>query len=196
MRSSLKYLMRRRLSRGLTSLRGRAGEEAKACLAIKTNGVPEGAMLEFAISVYMMVQASPEDRALYIFSILDTNGNKQASSVGSIVPTAVLLLSPRLLEQGFGKKLWERPGVGVGDGTLVFFVGVVLGCFMCSVVANAAAAGCAPALLDQRQFFTLCCPPDLVVLFDGRCLMFNVRCSTFNVRSWTGRSYRRPFSCT
>lgn len=76
---SLKYLMRRRLSRGLTSLRGSAGEEAKACLAVKTNGVPEGAMLEFAISVYMMVQASPEDRALYIFSILDTNGNKQVS---------------------------------------------------------------------------------------------------------------------
>ncbi|CAN0391030.1 unnamed protein product, partial [Hapterophycus canaliculatus] len=75
--SSLKYLMRRRLSRGLTSLRGPAGEEAKACLAVKTNGVPEGAMLEFAISVYMMVQASSENRALYIFSILDTNGNKQ-----------------------------------------------------------------------------------------------------------------------
>ncbi|CAM9633056.1 unnamed protein product [Laminaria digitata] len=27
----------------------------------------------------MMVQASPEDRALYIFSILDTNGNKQVN---------------------------------------------------------------------------------------------------------------------
>lgn len=82
--NSLKFLMRRRLSRGLTSLRGPAGEEAKACLAIKTNGVPEGAMLEFAISVYMMVQASPEDRALYIFSILDTNGNKQVSEPPSL----------------------------------------------------------------------------------------------------------------
>lgn len=69
--------MRRRLSRGLTSLKGPAGDEAKACLAIARKGVPAGAMLEFAISVYMMVQASPEDRALYIFSILDTNGNKQ-----------------------------------------------------------------------------------------------------------------------
>lgn len=72
--------MRRRLSRGLTSLKGAAGDEAKACLAIATKGVPAGAMLEFAISVYMMVQASPEDRALYIFSILDTNGNKQVRS--------------------------------------------------------------------------------------------------------------------
>eukprot|EP00903_Cladosiphon_okamuranus_P018042 g16603.t1 len=100
--SSLKYLMRRRLSRGLTSLRGKAGEEAKACLAVKTNGVPEGAMLEFAISVYMMVQASPEDRALYIFSILDTNGNKQLDrkelqaalllymkSLARVIPTVV-----------------------------------------------------------------------------------------------------------
>lgn len=69
--------MRRRLSRGLTSLKGAAGDEAKACLASATKGVPAGAMLEFAISVYMMVQASPEDRALYIFSILDTNGDKQ-----------------------------------------------------------------------------------------------------------------------
>lgn len=69
--------MRRRLSRGLTSLKGAAGDEAKACLASETKGVPAGAMLEFAISVYMMVQASPEDRALYIFSILDTNGDKQ-----------------------------------------------------------------------------------------------------------------------
>lgn len=71
--------MRRRLRRGLTSLKGSAGEEAKACLAIETKGVPEGALLEFATSVYMMVQASPEDQALYIFSILDTNGNKQVS---------------------------------------------------------------------------------------------------------------------
>ncbi|CAM9361413.1 unnamed protein product [Scytosiphon promiscuus] len=100
--SSLKYLMRRRLSRGLTSLRGAAGEEAKACLAVNTNGVPEGAMLEFAISVYMMVQASSEDRALYIFSILDTNGNKQLDrtelqaalllymrSLARVIPTVV-----------------------------------------------------------------------------------------------------------
>ncbi|CAN0098655.1 unnamed protein product, partial [Ascophyllum nodosum] len=75
--SSLKYLMRRRLRRGLTSLKGAAGDEAKACLVSAMQGVPQGTMLEFAISVYMMVQASPEDRALYIFSILDTDGNKQ-----------------------------------------------------------------------------------------------------------------------
>ncbi|CAM9197640.1 unnamed protein product [Pylaiella littoralis] len=100
--SSLQYLMRRRLSRGLTSLGGTAGDEAKACLAVETKGVPEGAMLEFAISVYMMVQASAEDRALYIFSILDTNGNKQLDrqelqaalllymkSLARIIPTVV-----------------------------------------------------------------------------------------------------------
>ncbi|CAN0367543.1 unnamed protein product [Ectocarpus sp. 12 AP-2014] len=100
--SSLKYLMRRRLRRGLTSLKGSAGEEAKACLAMKTRGVPEGALLEFAISVYMMVQASAEDRALYIFSILDTNGNKQLDrqelqaalllymkSLARVIPTVV-----------------------------------------------------------------------------------------------------------
>ena len=69
--------MRRRLRRGLTSLKGAAGDEAKACLVSAMQGVPQGTMLEFAISVYMMVQASPEDRALYIFSILDTDGNKQ-----------------------------------------------------------------------------------------------------------------------
>ncbi|CBN79889.1 conserved unknown protein [Ectocarpus siliculosus] len=100
--SSLKYLMRRRLRRGLTSLKGSAGEEAKACLAMETRGVPEGALLEFAISVYMMVQASAEDRALYIFSILDTNGNKQLDrqelqaalllymkSLARVIPTVV-----------------------------------------------------------------------------------------------------------
>lgn len=96
--------MRRRLSRGLTSLRGSAGEEAKACLAIKTNGVPEGAMLEFAISVYMMVQASPEDRALYIFSILDTNGNKQVSELPSKKPYWLRLSPSAAAVTGIGSQ--------------------------------------------------------------------------------------------
>lgn len=76
--------MRRRLSRGLTSLKGPAGDEAKACLASGAEGVPAGAMLEFAISVYMMVQASSDDRALYIFSICDTNRNNQVGMNGRI----------------------------------------------------------------------------------------------------------------
>lgn len=150
---SLKYLMRRRLSRGLTSLRGRAGEEAKACLAVKTNGVPEGAMLEFAISVYMMVQASPEDRALYIFSILDTNGNKQAGSLNKHHHHCfALCLSPGLL----GRRVEGKEALGALASVVV--------CMLCTSYSSILGG----FIVSSRAYvkYILVC-----LIVDGRLLM-------------------------